>query len=168
MTLPIHEYSHGGNPFRCSISGGEVYRGCAIPDLQGTYFFGDWCSEQIWSLRVGSPGVEDRTAELAPSGSTIDYITSFGRDGLGEIYICDQGSSSANGEIFKIVAADGSNACSDPCPADLDGDGAVGPFDLALLLGAWGPNPGHPADFDGDGMVGAADLAQLLGSWGPC
>ena len=54
------------------------------------------------------------------------------------------------------------------CPADLDGDGAVGAADLAQLLGAWGPNPEHPADFDGDGMVGAADLAQLLGSWGPC
>ncbi len=55
-----------------------------------------------------------------------------------------------------------------PCPADLDGDGQVGAFDLALLLGAWGPNPGHPADFDGDGAVGAFDLAILLGAWGLC
>ena len=55
-----------------------------------------------------------------------------------------------------------------PCPADFDGDGAVGASDLAQLLGAWGPNPGHPADFDGDGMVNAFDLAQLLGDWGPC
>ena len=54
------------------------------------------------------------------------------------------------------------------CPADLDGDGTVGPPDLAQLLGAWGPNPGHPADFDGDDVVGPADLAQLLGTWGPC
>lgn len=54
------------------------------------------------------------------------------------------------------------------CPADLDGDGAVGAADLAQLLGAWGPNPGHPADLNGDGVVDAADLAQLLGAWGPC
>ena len=54
------------------------------------------------------------------------------------------------------------------CPADLDGDGAVGAADLAQLLGAWGPNLGHSADFNGDWMVGAADLAQLLGAWGPC
>ncbi len=54
------------------------------------------------------------------------------------------------------------------CSADLDGDGTVGAADLAMLLGAWGPNPGHPADFDGDGFVNAADLAQLLGNWGPC
>ena len=54
------------------------------------------------------------------------------------------------------------------CSADLDGDGTVGASDLAMLLGAWGPNPGHPADFDVDGFVNAADLAQLLGNWGPC
>ena len=54
------------------------------------------------------------------------------------------------------------------CPADLDGDGNVGAFDLAMLLGAWGPNPGHPADFDGDGVVNAFDLAQVLGAWGMC
>ncbi len=172
LTLPIHQYTHGGSPFRCSISGGEVYRGCAIPDLQGTYFFGDFCSEQIWSFRVvgGSPTeFQERTAELDPPGAqSIDFITSFGRGGLGEIYICDQGSSSANGEIFKIVAADGTNECEKPCPADFDDDGTVGASDLAILLGAWGPNPGHPADFDDDGDVDAADLAQLLGTWGPC
>ena len=56
----------------------------------------------------------------------------------------------------------------DYCPADFDHDGTVSAFDLAILLGAWGPNPGHPADFNGDNVVNAADLAQLLGDWGPC
>jgi plastocyanin len=54
------------------------------------------------------------------------------------------------------------------CPADFDGDEEVGPFDLALLLGSWGPCPGCPADLDGDEEVGPFDLALLLGSWGPC
>ncbi len=54
------------------------------------------------------------------------------------------------------------------CPADLDNDGTVGASDLAILLGNWGPNPGHPADFNGDDVINAADLAQLLGAWGPC
>ena len=54
------------------------------------------------------------------------------------------------------------------CPADMSGDGTVDAADLAELLGAWGPNPGHPADFNGDGVVNAADLAQLLGAWGAC
>ncbi len=54
------------------------------------------------------------------------------------------------------------------CPADLSGNGSVGPEDLAALLGAWGPNAGSPADFDGDDMVGPGDLAVLLGAWGSC
>ena len=54
------------------------------------------------------------------------------------------------------------------CPEDIDGNGEVQAFDLALLLGAWGPNPGHPADLDGDDFIGAFDLALLLFAWGPC
>jgi streptogramin lyase len=49
---------------------------------------------------------------------------------------------------------------------DLDGDGAVGPQDLSMLLGAWGTCEGNcAADLDGDGLVGASDLAALLGAW---
>ena len=47
-------------------------------------------------------------------------------------------------------------------------DGTVGAFDLSIVLGAWGPNPGHPADFNGDGVVNPTDLALVLGVWGPC
>ena len=54
------------------------------------------------------------------------------------------------------------------CPADLNGDGAVGAGDLAILLASWGPCPGCPADLDCDNTVGAGDLAILLASWGPC
>ena len=55
-----------------------------------------------------------------------------------------------------------------PCPADFDNVGAVGAFDLAILLGAWDSNPDHPADLDGNDAVGAPDLVILLGSWGQC
>ena len=58
--------------------------------------------------------------------------------------------------------------CPDACPADLNGDCVVGVKDLLILLGNWGPNPGHPADFDDDGSVGVKDLLLLLGTWGPC
>ena len=60
------------------------------------------------------------------------------------------------------------NECDAECPQDLDGDGQVEAFDLAILLGSWGPCNDCPADFDGDGDVNAADLAQLLGAWGLC
>ena len=54
------------------------------------------------------------------------------------------------------------------CPADLDGDGMVGPADLLALLGAWGPCPGCPEDLNGDTVVDVADLLLLLSAWGPC
>jgi hypothetical protein len=47
---------------------------------------------------------------------------------------------------------------------DLDGDGSVGPTDLAVLLSAWG-SKGGDADLDGDGSVDATDLARLLSAW---
>jgi hypothetical protein len=52
------------------------------------------------------------------------------------------------------------------CPADLSGDGEVGPADLTVLLGGWGTAAG--GDLDGDGTVGPADLTALLGAWGAC
>ncbi|MBL9150519.1 MAG: hypothetical protein JNM94_17670 [Phycisphaerae bacterium] len=50
-------------------------------------------------------------------------------------------------------------------PADLDGNGSVGPTDLGILLGGWGPN-GGAGDLDGDGDVDPTDLGILLGAWG--
>jgi len=51
------------------------------------------------------------------------------------------------------------------CPADLDGDGAVGGTDLTVLLAAWGS---ASADIDGDGNTSGTDLTALLAAWGPC
>ncbi len=98
--FPAYEYDHSGG--RCSVTGGYVYRGCAIPDLQGQYFFADYCAGQIYS-GVFSGGaltnVVNRTAELAPGGGlSIGLIPSFGEDARGEIYICD-----VDGEVYKIV-----------------------------------------------------------------
>lgn len=108
--LPIHEYAHEaiGQPFRCSITGGVVYRGCEIPDLAGSYFFADFCSGQIWSMTYNGTvaTVVERTAELAPASPwAISNPSSFGTDAAGEIYICDR--QSLNGEVFKIVPATG-------------------------------------------------------------
>jgi glucose/arabinose dehydrogenase len=98
--MPSYEYSHALS--HCSVTGGYVYRGSAIPSLVGTYFFGDYCAGTIYSGRfVGDTlvFVHNRTAELAPGGGLdIVSITSFGEDASGELYICDQG-----GEVFKIV-----------------------------------------------------------------
>lgn len=101
LTIPLHDYTHSGG--NCSVTGGYVYRGQAIPELDGTYFFADFCTGKIWSFKRNGNGVTqftDRTAELRPAtGETINNVTSFGEDDRGEIYIVDR-----DGEIFKIVA----------------------------------------------------------------
>ena len=97
---PIHEYQHSQPGGGCSVIGGHVYRGCAIPDLKGTYFFGDYCSARIWSFRYDGNTLtefKDRGSELDP-GSNIKLITSFGEDARGELYIITIG-----GDIWKIA-----------------------------------------------------------------
>jgi glucose/arabinose dehydrogenase len=109
LSFPIWEYSHGGSPFRCSITGGYVYRGASIPWLDGTYFYADYCSNQIWSLRYDGINVseyQERTNELSPNAGSIGAISSFGQDYYGELYICD-----LNGEIFKILEDAPTGAC---------------------------------------------------------
>ncbi len=96
---PIHEYSHAAG---CSITGGEVYRGCAVPDLAGTYFFADFCTDLIWGLRWNGSTITElvnRTTELEPAAGSISSISSFGLGPYGEIYICDLDG----GEVFKIL-----------------------------------------------------------------
>jgi glucose/arabinose dehydrogenase len=108
---PVLEYSHKGNA--CSITGGVVYRGCRMPDLRGTYFYADFCSEFIRSFRIqGGVAVDqkDRTQELSPGGKLrIEAITSFGEDARGEIYVVDQ-----EGEIFRIVPAEAATSPGKP------------------------------------------------------
>jgi glucose/arabinose dehydrogenase len=101
MQFPAFEYDHSSA--RCSVTGGYVYRGSAIPDLVGTYFFADYCAAKIYSGTFAGDtltNVVDRTTELDPINTLINVnsISSFGEDAAGELYICDLG-----GEVFKIV-----------------------------------------------------------------
>jgi glucose/arabinose dehydrogenase len=117
MLDPIHEFAHGGQPFQCSITGGEVYRGCAIPEEHGTYFYADFCSNRIWSLSVQdgvATDLAERTTELDPPGSSnIQDVSSFGRDAEGEIYIVDR----RDGEVFQIVPVDAAVPCAAEVPS---------------------------------------------------
>jgi cysteine-rich repeat protein len=88
----------------CSVTGGFVYRGCALPALRGQYFFSDFCTSFVrtFAWRDGAVAdLADRTAALAPGdGFTISSVASFGEDARGELYIADRG-----GEIYRIVPA---------------------------------------------------------------
>ena len=80
FTEPIISYEHTGN---CAIVGGIVYRGAAIPWLQGTYLFGDHCSGKIWALD-GDAESGWRMIEIAD----LDWpVPSFGTDADGEVLV---------------------------------------------------------------------------------
>ncbi len=83
---PIAEYSHADG---CSISGGYVYRGQALPSLQGTYVFGDYCTGTIWMTKRDAAG-NWQTSVLMNSGRVI---SSFGEDEAGELYVVDYGGN---------------------------------------------------------------------------
>jgi hypothetical protein len=86
-----------------AVTGGFVYRGCAMPDLHGRYFYSDFYTAFLRSfMGVSSGDAQDRqdhTATLDPPGSlTIGNVSSFGEDTRGELYIADY-----DGEIYRIV-----------------------------------------------------------------
>jgi glucose/arabinose dehydrogenase len=99
---PILDYdrSVGG-----TVIGGYVYRGSAIPALEGKYIFGDFLAGKIFSLDFDgttASNFQDITSQLFPTpagGFSLSAISSFGEDANGELYICDIGS----GSVYKIV-----------------------------------------------------------------
>ena len=95
LTLPIFEYGHGADG-NCII-GGYVYRGSAIPELQGVYLFGDNGSGKIWGLRYDQDEGRTEGRDLLLSSQLA--ISSFGQDNQGELFVIDYNS----GTVFRIV-----------------------------------------------------------------
>jgi cysteine-rich repeat protein len=97
---PVLEYNHSAG--RCSVTGGYVYRGCAMPALRGEYIFADYCTPFIQGFRLvdGAPTeLRTLTQMFQPGGGrSIRNVSSFGEDARGEIYIADY-----DGEVYKIV-----------------------------------------------------------------
>jgi hypothetical protein len=77
----------------CSITGGYVYRGNAIPRLQGQYLYADFCSGRIW--KIPSRGGRPRLTTMSFKTSSI---SSFGQGSNGELYVVSLG-----GTISRIV-----------------------------------------------------------------
>jgi glucose/arabinose dehydrogenase len=92
MIAPVTEYEHGN---RCSITGGHVYRGQALPAWNGVYFYGDYCSGEILGLVHNADG----SWESRLLFDTGFLITSFGVDEAGEIYVLDR-----NGGLYQLQA----------------------------------------------------------------
>ena len=108
FTLPVAEYSHDDG---CSITGGFVYRGKALPELDGRYFYADYCTGLLRSF-VWTP---DPSAEKAPGwvrehwnwkraidrNAVLSQVSSFGVDHDGELYIV-----MLTGSIYKLARRD--------------------------------------------------------------
>jgi glucose/arabinose dehydrogenase len=98
LTLPALEYDHGTNDINgCSVIGGYVYRGKAVPELAGRYFYSDFCGGYLKSLQATGTGngVREQTDWNIPD---IGNVVSFGQDADGELYIVG-----SDGRIHKII-----------------------------------------------------------------
>jgi glucose/arabinose dehydrogenase len=88
LVQPTAQYTHAQG---CSVTGGYVYRGRAVPRLQGRYVYGDYCSGRIWSVPAtgGSPRVEP---------ARVEGLSSFGESLSGELY-----AVSHSGTIYRFA-----------------------------------------------------------------
>jgi len=102
LVAPIHMFDHSGG--HCAVIGGGLYRGSALPWLQGSYLFADFCSGEVWSLVYDGTNVttiRDHTDDFAAAGSQLARpITSISADSEGELYLLDR----TGGHVFKVVS----------------------------------------------------------------
>jgi glucose/arabinose dehydrogenase len=94
FTDPTLQYSHAEG---CSVTGGYVYRGGAIPELWGHYFFADWCIGWVRSFRYDGGAVVDQI-DHTDDLSALGQVTSFGLDHAGELLAVNW-----DGELYRIV-----------------------------------------------------------------
>lgn len=91
---PVYEYDRNG--LGCSVTGGYVYRGKAIPALRGQYVYSDYCDGTIRALRMEN-GKVTGVSDLQVNGGEV---ISFVQGGNGELYVLDIG-----GSVYRIAPA---------------------------------------------------------------
>jgi len=91
--MPVTEYQHGAG---CSVIGGVVYRGDAIPALRGAYLFSDYCSGTLWAIDAGLDAAQAPVTLL----ETGRQISAIGTDDTGEVVMTDLG-----GSVLRLVPA---------------------------------------------------------------
>jgi len=100
-TDPVHDYEHLPGRGQ-SVIGGVVYRGRALPELVGRYFFADFDTSKLWSFKVTNRARTDLVEHTSDSNVAVELRnpSSFGEDAEGELYVCDY----SGGEVFQFAA----------------------------------------------------------------
>jgi glucose/arabinose dehydrogenase len=94
LVLPVLEYGRGDG---CSVTGGYVYRGAAMPSLRGHYFYSDYCNGWLRSFRLEGNDARD---ERQWSVDNVGSVLSFGEDASGELYMLSTGGG---GSVYRLV-----------------------------------------------------------------
>ena len=127
---PIYDYAHGNGDFRgFSVTGGYVYRG-PIAELKGHYFFGDFVTDNLWSLQYDGSSTSAFNGTnftnlvqwddiVSTNGGSPDNFSAFAEDSAGRMYVLDFN----DGEIFRIE--DGSFGSTPGNPGTFGGNVAV-------------------------------------------
>ena len=98
LTWPVASYLHRGG--HCSVTGGYVYRGRAVPALRGRYVFGDFCRGTLWS--VAARGADDPALlDMRREAARLPGLTSFGEDEAGDLY-----ATTADGGLWRLANSD--------------------------------------------------------------
>ena len=139
LTPPILEFGHETG---CAVIGGYVYRGSAIPELEGFYLYGDFCTGTLWAAeRDGVSWLSHRLAIAAPG------LTSLGEDAVGEIYLATGDS------LYRLVRGE-----------DLPGDVCrSGPTTLCLGDGRFEVTIEWRTALGSSGLGAAVSLTEASG-----
>lgn len=195
-TPPLFVYGHTavvGPLYQTGIAiiGGPVYRGAAIPSLQGRYLFSDHSRDWLIGARIQNGAVvsvANYTCELNLTG--FNSILGYGTDAAGEVYICSSSgvdkiipdtspqapdcNSNGRRDLCDIGSMESYDLNQDSipdecrCPEDWDGDGVFEPADVAAFITRWSTGAASnnlAGDADHNGRTEPADVAHFVNRW---
>lgn len=140
IVSPVHSIAHTGPGAYCSITGGVMYHGSAIPSLTGHLLYADFCTGQFGALgdAAGTPSPVDISSQILNAGNPIYSVVDFACDNQGEIYFVEHYSA----KIWKIVPAGGfqnycqtnSNSSGNPAAIAASGSSSIAAGNLTLTV----------------------------------
>lgn len=95
LIWPVITYGRDEATGGCSVTGGQIYDGTAVPTLRGRYVYGDFCNGNLWTVEPSGDGVGPIRAETAK----VPQLSSFGTDSKGELY-----AASLSGTVYRLRA----------------------------------------------------------------